>query len=143
MLSLETARRLKDAGLTWQPSQGDLFAVPDRGLDEQVFVVNDMTTMVERIFGTPAVTFHGTSEWALDYLWLGEIIWLPHEGQLRALLEEKLAAAGNEVYDLLFADGAYTCRFEWCGQGMAFTSGKAAEAYGQALLAVMGVKSNE
>jgi hypothetical protein len=135
MLSLETARKLKNAGLSWQPGQGDLFVVPDRNMDNQVFVVNDMATIIEMMQGEPAVTFHGTPEWALDYLWLGETVWMPHEEQLRGLLQEALVQAGGDVvYDLLYADGIYTCRFEWQGEAVAFTANDAAEAYAKALL---------
>ena len=31
MIRLETARKLKAAGLHWEPAQGDRFAVPERG----------------------------------------------------------------------------------------------------------------
>ena len=86
MIELETARKLKTAGLHWEPTQGDRFAVPDRGMDDRVFVINDMATIIEMIQGAEMVTFHGTPEWALDYVYLGEAVWLPDEGQLRELL---------------------------------------------------------
>jgi hypothetical protein len=139
MISLETARKLKDAGLTWQPANGDRFAIPDRGLDDQVFIINDMAAFVEMVKGIPAVTFHGTPEWALDYLHVGETIWLPGEGQLRGLLEAVLAQAGVTVYDLLYVDGVYTCRFELKDQALAFHANDAAEAYAAALWYVMQV----
>ena len=81
MIGLETARKLKAAGLHWEPAQGDRFAVPDRGMDDRVFVINDMATIIEMIQGAEMVTFHGTPEWALDYVYLGEAVWLPDEGQ--------------------------------------------------------------
>ena len=86
MIGLETARKLKAAGLHWEPAQGDRFAVPERGMDDRVFVINDMATIIEMIQGAEMVTFHGTPEWALDYVYLGEAVWLPDEGQLRELL---------------------------------------------------------
>jgi hypothetical protein len=84
--------------------------------------------------GAPAVTFHGTPEWALDYLYLGETLWLPHESQLRELLQRALAPTGSDTFDLLFADGVYTCRFEWGGEALAFRAEGAEEAYAAALL---------
>src|SRR5215213_8010052 len=67
VISLELAHRIKAAGVSWQPSPGDHFHVPDRDLDETVFVVSDMVVEVlelplrQRHFG-----FNGTTEWALD-----------------------------------------------------------------------------
>jgi hypothetical protein len=134
MIGLERAQQLKDAGLTWLPEQGDRFAVSGAGMDDRWFVINDMATIIESIQGFQAVTFHGVAEWALDYVWLGEAIWLPTEGQLRALLAERLAAAGSTVYDLLFADGVFTCRFELGGEALAFTASDAEDAYAAGLL---------
>jgi len=37
------ARQLKEAGLIWKPGPGDRFAIPDRDLDEEVFVLSNMT----------------------------------------------------------------------------------------------------
>ncbi len=133
MISLDMARRLKAAGLAWEPAAGDRFIVPDRGMDEQVFTVNDMAVIPEILKGTPAVTFHGTPEWALDYVYVGDTLWLPSEGQLRGRLQEALGRDGTMVFDLLFLDGAYTCRFEWRGEQLAFRSTDAADAYAQAL----------
>jgi len=138
MIGLETAQKLKAAGLHWEPAQGDRFAVPDRGMDDRVFVINDIATIIETIQGAQMVTFHGTPEWALDYVYLGEAVWLPEEGQLRQLLEDCLAAKGVTVYDLLFADERFTCRFAWHDAALAFAAEDAAEAYAVALLHVLG-----
>jgi hypothetical protein len=137
MIGLETACKLKAAGLHWEPAQGDRFAVPERGMDDRVFVINDMATIIEMIQGAEMVTFHGTPEWALDYVYLGEAVWLPEEGQLRQLLEDRLATEGVTVYDLLFVDERFTCRFEWREEALAFTAGDAVDAYAAGLLRVM------
>jgi hypothetical protein len=142
MISLGTARKLKEAGLKWEPEAGDQFAVPDRGLDDRLFVINDMATIIEVLKGAPVVTFHGTPEWALDYLYLGDTVWLPGEERLRTLLQNYLAQAGTVVYDLLYADGAYTCRFELRGQALAFRGATAVEAYAAAFLHVMEATRN-
>lgn len=87
MLSLELAVALRDAGVQWHPAPGDAFVVPDRDLDEQVFVLSDMVVQqVHPPQGPPILAFNGTTEWALDSLEAREAVWLPREDQLRALL---------------------------------------------------------
>ena len=137
MITLATARKLKAAGLHWEPAQGDRFAVPDRGLDDRVFIINDMATIIEMIQGAEMVTFHGTPEWALDYVYLGEAVWLPEEGQLRERLHALLMNERPPVYDLVFMDGVFTCRFEWRGESLAFSAEDASDAYAAGLLHVM------
>ena len=86
MITLELAVRLRDAGLTWTPASGDRFAIPDRDLDGQVFVVSEMTIETQQVPGGSVVKFNGTTEWALDSIAQSEVVWLPHEAQLRDLL---------------------------------------------------------
>jgi hypothetical protein len=87
VLTLELARALRDAGIAWHPTPGDAFVVPDRDLDEQVFVLSDMVIQnVEVPDGPPILAFNGTTEWALDSLEAHEAIWIPREDQLRVLL---------------------------------------------------------
>ena len=87
VISLELAHRLKAAGIRWEPAPGDHFHLPDRDLDETVFVVSDMVVEVlelpsrQRYFA-----FNGTTEWALDSIEQEEAVWLPREDQLRRLL---------------------------------------------------------
>lgn len=66
MISIELARRLRDAGLRWQPDDGDRFVIPDRNLDNRVFSISEMTVDVRGVPGGPLITFNGTVEWALD-----------------------------------------------------------------------------
>ncbi len=93
MLSPELARRLAQAGLPWSPAPGDRFVVPDRDLDDEVFVLSDM--VIERL-DLPDVgavlAFNGTTEWALDSLEAAEALWLPREDQLRELLGGRFVA---------------------------------------------------
>ena len=86
MISLSLARKLKQAGLLWQASVNDFFAIPDRGMDDRVFVIADLLANLDIFRGWPVVTFHGTAEWALDYILTAEVIWLPTESQLRQAL---------------------------------------------------------
>jgi hypothetical protein len=87
VLSLELALALRDAGVAWQPAAGDAFVVPDREMDEDVFVLSDMVIQrIEAPDGPPLLAFNGTTEWALDSVEAHEAVWLPREDQLRALL---------------------------------------------------------
>ena len=83
MISLHLARWLHDAGLAWQPSQGDEFVIPDHGLDERVFRISDMVVEVRRIPAGTIIALNGTTEWALDSVMLGDALWLPREDQVR------------------------------------------------------------
>jgi hypothetical protein len=85
-MSVELARRLRDAGLRWSPAPGDRFVVPDREMDDQVFVLSDMTIEVHDLPHGRVIGFDGTTEWALDSLESEEAMWLPRESQLRELL---------------------------------------------------------
>lgn len=86
MISIETARLLRDAGLRWTPAAGDRFVVVDRGMDEDVFVLSDMTVEVHQLEHGQVIGFNGTTEWALDSVEDRDAVWLPREGQLRELL---------------------------------------------------------
>ena len=87
MLSFELARTLRAAGVAWHPAPGDAFVLPDRDLDEQVFVLSDMVIQTVDVPDGPSIlAFNGTTEWALDSLEAHEAVWLPREDQLRALL---------------------------------------------------------
>lgn len=87
VISLELAVALREAGARWTPSPGDAFVVPDRDLDEHVFVLSDMVIQtVDVPEGPSLLAFNGTTEWALDSLEAHEAVWLPREDQLRELL---------------------------------------------------------
>jgi hypothetical protein len=86
VITIEQAGRLRKAGVLWSPSAGDRFVVPDRDMDDDVFVVSDMTVEVHDYQGSKVIGFNGTTEWALDSIEQREVIWLPREEQLRALL---------------------------------------------------------
>ena len=49
MIGVQLARQLKQAGLVWKPGPGDRFAIPDRDLDEEVFVLSNMTIEVHTL----------------------------------------------------------------------------------------------
>ena len=82
MISVDLALRLREAGLPWTPAPGDRFVVADRDMDAEVFVVSELTIEVRG----GAFHFNGTTEWALDSVEQDDVVWLPHEGQLRTAL---------------------------------------------------------
>ena len=86
MITVELAVRLRAAGLVWEPQSGDRFAIPDRQLDGEVFVVSEMTIEAARVGAYSVLKFNGTTEWALDSVDADDVVWLPHEAQLRARL---------------------------------------------------------
>ena len=88
MISVELATRLRAAGMGWTPGAGDRFVVAGRGIDDEVFVLSDMTVDVHELPTGPIIGFNGTTEWALDSLQLQEVTWLPREDQLRQSLGE-------------------------------------------------------
>jgi hypothetical protein len=134
MISLSTALLLKSAGLTWLPALHDFFAIPGRGLDDQVFVISDVMAEIEVRNNLPLVTFQGTAEWALDYVMTSEVVWLPSESQLRSAVVRHLA--GETPPAMLFsnlADG-YRLEIRFRGESIAFENAEASEAYAAALL---------
>ena len=82
VLAIELARR----GLPWRPASGDRFHVPDRDLDDEVFVVSGMAIEVRDLPSGAEMRFNGTVEWALDSIAQEDVIWLPREDQMRAAL---------------------------------------------------------
>ncbi|MDX6281530.1 MAG: hypothetical protein QOH03_2601 [Kribbellaceae bacterium] len=126
MITVEQARRLRKAGAMWVPGAGDRFVVPDREMDDDVFVVSDMTVEVHDYPGGKVIGFNGTTEWALDSIEQREVIWLPREEQLRALLGthfERLEAVPGG-YAVVLTNGRYP-------------SEDAEQAYAEALLALL------
>lgn len=91
MITLELAQRLRAAGLPWSPASGDRFVIDGRDMDEHVFVVSELTIDVHDGPGGRVLRFNGTTEWALDSVEADDVVWLPHEGQLRAALGRAFA----------------------------------------------------
>jgi hypothetical protein len=137
MISLSTAQKLKAAGLVWTPALHDFFAVPDRGMDNRVFVISDIGADMALLKGQSIVTFTGTSDWALDYVMTAEVVWLPTEGQLRQALERHLTAGTQPVLKLIHAPDGYWCEIRFAGQTLSFRAAEAGEAYAEALLYVL------
>jgi hypothetical protein len=92
MLTIELARRLSDAGLRWEPVSGDRFVVPVSGMEDDVFVISEITVDVHHFTTGDVIGFNGTTEWALDSVEQDKVVWLPREDQLRELLGESFVA---------------------------------------------------
>ena len=137
MISQALAVQLKEAGLVWHTSVHDFFAIPDRDMDGRIFVLSDMMVTMELLRGWPAMMFHGTSEWAMDYLLTHEAVWMPSESQLRENLEEELAARNGRFLQLQRQDEAYACEISLGEKRVQFTAVDPSEAYGQALLELL------
>lgn len=135
MISLALARQLKEAGLVWRTSLHDFFAIPERGLDDKVFVISDVMVTMVLIRGWPALTFHGTAEWAADHLFTHEAVWLPTEADLRQELVRQLGQKGAPALQLaLRPDGEYVCQIGTGAEARTFSGETAVAAYAGALL---------
>ncbi len=140
MIPLTLAKQLKEAGLVWHTAVKDFFAIPDRGLDDKVFIISDMMVTMELVQGWPALTFHGTAEWAADHLLTHEAIWLPTEEQLRQELERLLPKNESDLSLTRRVDG-YHCEIVWGGRPLIFSANSASEAYALTLLHLLGMKT--
>jgi hypothetical protein len=136
MISVDLATRLRHAGLAWHPAPGDRFAIPDRGLDDEVFVLSNMTIEVHDRPEGPIIGFNGTVEWALDDVAKEEAIWLPHEAQLRDLL-------GGTFRRLERTPDGYQVIAVIDGAEVGFIADDPADAYGKALLRLIETVSAE
>jgi hypothetical protein len=129
VISVRLARELRDAGLRWRPANGDRFVVADRGMDDEVFVLSDMTVELHQYPTGPVIGFNGTTEWALDSLDQQDALWLPAEHQLRDLLGGAFRRLERvpSGFTAVVADGS--------GADVGTTAAEPADAYALALLA--------
>ncbi len=130
VLPVDLARELLSAGLLWSPQQGDRFVLPDRGMDDQVFWLSDMTVEVHELPRGRVVGFNGVTEWALDSVRIEDALWLPREDQLREQLGDRLRALTrtDDGFAVTISDG---CAAE------EHRAADAEGAYARALLAVL------
>jgi hypothetical protein len=127
MIALALAQQLRAAGLAWNPLPGDRFVVPDRDMDEEVFVISNMVVEVQDAPTGAIIGFNGTTEWALDSLEHRQVVWLPRESQLRELLADRFVR-------LEAVTGGFAVVFDGESREV---DGDAESAYARALLAVM------
>ena len=108
MITRELAERLRGAGLGWAPASGDRFIIPDRDMDDDIFVISEMTIEVHDVLGRRVVKFNGTTEWALDSIAAELVLWLPREDQLRDALGDRFATLERSQFGfaVTLADGS-------------------------------------
>lgn len=129
--SLWLARRLRDAGLAWEPREGDRFVLVDRDMDDRIFLVAPMVVEVKVLTDSRLLAFNGTTEWALDSLVASEALWLPTETDLRLALGERFLA-------LRRAEDRWAVDVRAGSRVTTFDHPDAVGALGLALLAVLG-----
>ncbi len=137
MITLSLAKRLKDAGLVWHADVNDFFAIPERDMDDHVFVISDLMANLGLFRGWPVVTFHGTAEWALDYILSTEVVWLPREEQLREAILTTLQGQGLQSLQLDFNGQSYHCKLVLDNETRLVEELSAPAAYGQILLQLL------
>ncbi|MPZ52749.1 MAG: hypothetical protein GEU79_08445 [Acidimicrobiia bacterium] len=129
MISLEVAQELKDAGLSWEPELHDTFAIPFPGLEDRRFVFADLTVDVTALAGLATITFGGSAEWSLDYVFRSDAVWLPNDSQLVELL-------GDRFQVMVRLDDGYRCSVKVDDQ-VSFEAANPSDAYGLALVTIL------
>jgi hypothetical protein len=104
-------------------------------MDDQVFVVSPLPALVQRYNGLPVVAFQASAEWALDYVMLADVLWMPSEGQLREALLALLAP--DAPMSLARSPLGFRCAVEVGGRPRSFDGPDAETAYARALLAAL------
>lgn len=131
MLDLQLARALHDAGLPWEPAEGDRFVLPDRDLDGRVFTISEMVVEVRRSPVGALIAFNGTTEWALDAIEQAEAVWVPREEQLREALGISLLSLAR------LGDDGWRCTYHVGEALREVETDTAVDAYARALLDVL------
>jgi hypothetical protein len=127
MISTELARALRDSGLKWRPLAGDAFRIDRVEVDDEIFILSDMTVEAHEFSTGTVLGFNGTTEWALDSVALDDALWLPHEHQLRGLL--------GAAFVSLTPGFTVVATIDRTAQD--YTADDAADAYARALLALL------
>ncbi len=137
MISIAAAERLSRAGLVWHPSAGDRFTIRSDQLMGEVFTISDMVVEPHQYPTGTVLGFNGTTEWALDSVRQDDALWLPREDQLRELLGAAFRSLARST------TGEFQVLVEVPGRPeRVFSSGNAADAYAEALLALMTVATS-
>lgn len=132
MISVALAKELRAVGLEWHPRRFDFFHIPDRDLDDRVFVIADLSVELQPLAdGISAIAFNGAVEWSLDYILQQDVVWMPTEDQLRHRL-------GSHLVALERTDDGWTCVIEADGVVEHHRAAGAADAYATAILSLEG-----
>jgi len=137
MITIDCARALQQAGLRWHPASGDSFRIERPGFDSEVFTVSEMTIEAHEFDTGTILGFNGTTEWALDSLALEDALWLPREDQLRSLLRGTFRSLHR------LDDERYRVSVHVRGADEVFEAPTAADAYGNAVLMLIGLSGAE
>ena len=131
MISTELARALSDSGLEWHPRAGDAFRIDRIEVDDEVFILSDMTVEAHEFSSGTVLGFNGTTEWALDSVSIEDALWMPREDQLRELLGSAFRSLGATPASR-FAVGTVID-----AEPKTFEADTAADAYARALLTIL------
>ena len=136
MISRELSIALRDAGLVWHPESGDRFQLDlpeqvEAEIEADVFTVSEMTIEARRYPTGTILAFNGTTEWALDSVAFADAVWLPREDQLRELLRATFRS-------LTRLEDSFEVEVDIAGERRRFEHPDVAEAYGMALLELIG-----
>lgn len=136
MISRELSIALRDAGLVWHPESGDRFQLDlpeqvEAEIEADVFTLSEMTIEARRYPSGTILAFNGTTEWALDSVAFADAVWLPREDQLRELLRATFRS-------LTRLEDSFQVEIEVAGDRRRFEHPDVAEAYGLALLELIG-----
>jgi hypothetical protein len=139
MITHELAHELARRGLPWKPGSGDRFFVPDRDMDDEVFVVSGMSIEISDLPSGTEMRFNGTVEWALDSIAQSEVVWLPREEQMRTSLAERFLRLERIDAPLDGAAGGWAVVLTSTGPGgeERHVDIDAERAYARALLSVL------
>ena len=99
-------------------------------MDDQVFVISDMTIQVYDLPTGRVIGFNGTTEWALDSVQQDDVVWLPRESQLRELL-------GDSFLGLHAVPSGYAVVIELDGQRQECVDSDCEQAYARSLLTLL------
>jgi hypothetical protein len=130
MISTESARALRDAGLVWKPRSGDRFQLDEPEFEADVFTVSDMTIEARTYPTGTILAFNGTTEWALDSVALEEALWLPSEDQLREMLRTSFRA-------LRRLPDTHEVEIVVAGENLTFQHPEPADAYALAVMSLL------
>lgn len=130
MITVELARSLSQGGVLWEPSPGDRFTIDQPNVVGEVFWISHLTIDVHTFKGQPLLGFNGTTEWALDSVALDDALWLPHEAQLRELLQ-------NSFRSLQRLADTHRVEIVLDDEQLRFEHPEPADAYALALLEVL------
>ena len=132
MIDVTLAQALHVAGLRWRPQNGDWFCIFG---EDDAWLIAPSGVELGMLDGRPVLMFHGASEWALDTVWAGDVIWLPSAPQLQDALLQALEPNAHVTLDITTTGSRCRaqCR-DWCYEASA---SDVADAFGAVLLAVL------